>query len=238
MGSVPRVTSLDVLLTLVDRPTDGDSISRRLAEMGKPSGASVLLARLLELEASGHVLVERAGGYTFSLTPRGAEAAAELSPGRAVEVALLMLDLVGFVSFTVENGDDAARAAAELVHSVTVDALGPYGGRVVKSLGDGVLCCAPAGADVYGAVARIAQLLAEPAAGRWRIRAAMHRGTPIDLRGDLFGHDVNLVARLCELAGPNEVVASAPGASEAEFVSVRGLTDPVPVVRRTLVSAP
>jgi len=237
MAAMARVSSLDVLLTLVDIPAaDGTMLSQRLAEAGKPTGAARLLAHLLELEASGHVAVRRDGGYSFELTPLGVEAAGELAPGRTVELTLVMIDLVGFVSFTVQRGDDAAREAAELVQSVTTAALEPSGGRVVKSLGDGVLGCTPVGADAIGALARVAHRLAQPDAGGWQVRAGVHTGSPIELRGDVFGHDVNLVARLCELARPNEVVCSAPGAIGAELVVVRGLDDRVPVVRRPLLA--
>jgi class 3 adenylate cyclase len=236
MSAMARASSLDVLLTLVDHPAaDGMVVSQRLADAGKRTGAARLLAQLLELDASGHVAVARDGGYSFSLTPLGVEAAAELAPGRAAALTLVMIDLVGFVSYTASCGDDAARQAAELVASVTASALEPSGGRVVKSLGDGVLGCLPVDADALGVVARIAQRLAQPDAGGWQVRAAAHAGAPIELRGDVYGHDVNLVARLCELAQPNEVVCSAPGTAGAELVAVRGLVDPVAVVRQPLL---
>jgi class 3 adenylate cyclase len=233
-GGVPRTSSLDVLLTLLDAPVDGGTIRQRLADAGKRTSPAPLLAQLLRLEASGHVEVRRDDGYTISLTSLGSDAVADLAPGRAVEVALLMVDLVGFVPFTAHHGDDAAQRAAQLVQSATASALAPWGGRVVKSLGDGVLACAPAGTDVHAALTAIAASVARPEAGAWQLRAALHVGRPIELRGDLFGHDVNLVARLCDLAKPNELVCSAPDARDAELVAVRGLADPVAIVRRAL----
>ena len=230
-GAVPRTSSLDVLLTLVDAPVDGGTVRQRLADAGKRTTPAPLLAQLLHLEASGHVAVRRDDGYTFSLTSLGTEAVGDLAPGRPIELALLMLDLVGFVAFTAQHGDDAAQRAAQLVQSVTASALAPWGGRVVKSLGDGVLACAPADTDVHAALARIVANISRPEAGGWQLRAALHVGKPIELRGDLFGHDVNLVARLCNLAQPNELVCTSPDARDAERVAVRGLADPVSIVR-------
>lgn len=229
-----RTSSLDVLLTLIDAPVDGATVRRRLADAGKRTTPAPLLAKLLQLEATGHVDVVRDDGYTFSLTTLGTEAVADLAPGRPTELALLMIDLVGFVSFTVAHGDEAAHRAAELVQLVTAAEIRPCRGRVVKSLGDGVLACAPVDADVRAALARIRARIAEPDAGGWQLRAALHVGKPIEIRGDLFGHDVNLVARLCDIARPNELVCSAPATRGAELVSVRGLADPVPIARRPL----
>jgi class 3 adenylate cyclase len=234
---MPRPSSLDVLLTLVDEPADGTVVSDRLVAAGKRVRPDGLFAQLLALETSGHVLVHRDGGYAFSLTALGLEATAALAPGRAISATLAMLDLVGFVPYTVANGDGAAQRAADLLHTVTAAALGPCGGRVVKTLGDGVLAVAPADADVVGAVASIALRLAQPESGSWRLRAAVHIGSPIELRGDVYGHDVNLVSRLCSLAAPDELVCSAPGATKAERVAVRGLDEAVPIVRIPLVAS-
>jgi len=226
-----------VLLTLVDAPADGTVVTKRLTEAGKRVRADGLFAQLLELETSGHVVVHRDGGYAFSLTRLGVEATAALAPGRVVNATLAMLDLVGFVPFTVARGDEAAQRAADLLHTITATVLEPCGGRVIKTLGDGVLAVAPADADVVGAVASIALRLAQREAGAWQVRAAVHIGNPIELRGDVYGHDVNLVSRLCALAAPDQLVCSAPSATSAEWVAVRGLDDPVPIVRIPLVDA-
>lgn len=234
MDLVARVTSLDVLLALVGPAVDGGTVQSRLESLGKPSGAASLLTHLLELESSGHVNVRRVGGYLFSLTPLGSAAVSDLAPGQVVEHTLVMIDLVGFVPFTAAKGDEAARDAAQLLHSVADTTLRRAGGRTVKAIGDGVLGCAPLDVEVLPALQRVAGVVAQPESGGWKLRASIHRGAPIEIRGDLFGHDVNLVARLCALAAPGEVVCSAPGAPGAELVEVRGLEDRVPIVRRSL----
>jgi class 3 adenylate cyclase len=48
----------------------------------------------------------------------------------------------------------------------------------------------------------------------------------------LYGADVNLVARLCEMAGPDEVMCSVPPSATVvptAHAAVRGIEDPVPV---------
>jgi class 3 adenylate cyclase len=234
---VDRATSLDVLLALVGPAVSGDEVASRLTLAGKRTRPDALLRTLLGLEASGHVQVTRGNRYVFGLTARGRDAVSELGPGTATPATLLMVDLAGFVPFTVANGDDAARHMADLLHLVVHHELAACGGRVVKTMGDGVLALAPVDADAIGAVAEIALRMAAPDAGSWRLRAAVHVGAPLCVRGDVYGHDVNVVARLAELARPDEIVASAPGASDAELVSLRGVDAPVAIVRLALVGS-
>jgi hypothetical protein len=103
---------LALLGTSADGPIDGETVTRRLAANGRSMSSSRLLAQLLALETSGHVLVDRHDGYRFALTSFGEEAAYDLGPGDPVEVVLVMVDLVGFVTFTAEQGDVAAHQAA------------------------------------------------------------------------------------------------------------------------------
>jgi class 3 adenylate cyclase len=45
---------------------------------------------------------------------------------------------------------------------------------------------------------------------------------------------VNLVARLCDAAGPGQLVRSAGGHGEPERLAVRGFEDPIPVWRELI----
>ena len=232
-----RTSQLDVLLALVGPPSDGATVTARLEEAGQPRRAGRLLSELLALETSGHVRVDRTdGSYLFSLTELGEEAAGELGPGRPTDLILVMVDLVGFVAFTASHDDLAAQQAALLLHRLAHDELRRERGRVVKSLGDGVLGALPPGADAVAALERLAARLEHPDGGRWPMRAAAHAGRPIVLDGDVFGHDVNLVARLCAAAGPNELLVSATGNRPAdEVLMIRGLDAPVVVRRHHIV---
>jgi class 3 adenylate cyclase len=102
-----------------------------------------------------------------------------------------------------------------------------------------VLGTVPTGADAIGAIERLAARLEHPDGGRWPLRAAAHAGRPIVLDGDVFGHDVNLVARLCAAADPNELLLSGTGDRPAdEVLMIRGLDEPVAVRRHRLASEP
>ena len=213
---------------------DGTTLTRRLAEVGRDQSASRLLVQLLSLEDSGHVRVDRDGGYRFALTATGQAAAWDLGPGTPGECVLVMADLVGFVTFTASHGDEAAHGVARRLHEVADDELTRRGGRLVKHLGDGVLGTIEKVGDAAGLIGAIGRRCPTPEGSPWPMRGAVHAGRPIQHRGDVFGADVNLVARLCALAEPGELVISAPDDPAAAPVVVRGLDVPVPIVREAV----
>jgi len=231
MGVGLATEVLLALLDVGDVGVTGGEVQARLGERGKRPAADVLMVALLRLETSGHVSVARSSEMTFTLTPSGRERAYELGGGRPVHLQLLMADLVGFVSFTSAHGDAAARAAAGTLHQAASDAVRLGGGEVVKVMGDGFLAWLPPAVDPVPVVAAVAAGCARPDGGRWQLRAASHVGHPIRHRGDLFGNDVNLVARLCDAAAPGELLRSAGAATNDEQLAVRGLEASIGVVR-------
>jgi class 3 adenylate cyclase len=235
-AAMVRPKRLDLLFALTGTseaaPMSPAELLGSLEAGGLEARPDAVLAGVLGLERSGHVAVGRDGGYAFGLTPLGEEAAHELGPGEAVALTVVMIDLVGFVAFTEAHGDDAAHRAARQLHDIAHTELRLRSGRVVKPLGDGVLAALPADADAADAVTAIARRCRLPDGSRWPIRSAARRGRPIAHGGDLFGADVNLVARLCDAARPDELVVAldAPADSD-ERLDVRGLASAVAVVR-------
>jgi class 3 adenylate cyclase len=144
-----------------------------------------------------------------------------------------MADLVGYVAYTAANGDEAARHASSTLAAAASSVVRRHGGEVVKGLGDGFLAWLPPTVDPLPVVAEVAASLTDPSGWRWRLRAASHVGHPIRHGGDLFGGDVNLVARLCAAAAPDELVVTCDvdGGGRAERLDVRGMAAPVLVER-------
>lgn len=235
LQGVRSTLATEVLLALLDVGEVGivgTELQDRLAEVGTRPAADALLVTLLRLEGTGHVQVERgAASMTFALTDGGRERAYELGGGQPVHLQLLMADLVGFVSFTSQHGDVAGRAAAGSFHQAATDAVRLGGGDVVKVMGDGVLAWLPPTTDPEPLVKAMAARCAQPSGEAWALRAASHIGSPIRHRNDLFGNDVNLVARLCDAAAPGELVRSSGGVGEPERLDVRGFDAPVPIWR-------
>lgn len=228
----------DVLLALLDEPdvaVGGTALQQRLATCGRSLRSDQLLVALLRLETTDHVRVDRGAQMRFSLTDGGRARAHELGGGQPVHVRLLMADLVGFVSFTAVHGDAAAHEAARGLAGAAAAAVRAGGGEVVKGMGDGFLAWLPPDADARPVVAALAERCVQPSGVPWRVRAASHVGHPIRHGGDLFGGDVNLVARLCQAAAPDELVLSRSHEGEpaegGEHLLLRGMDEPVPVTR-------
>ena len=212
-------------------PASGFEICATVASAtGRRCTPRRLLPSLIRLEDAGLVAVDRTGDpYRYVLTVRGTTAAYDSGPGRPEPAVLVMADLVGFTRFTERHGDGAAHEQASRLTSLARSAARAHGGAVVKSLGDGVLLRLPPQADPVPVLHSLASGLAagEPS---WQLHAAAHRGTPLRHGGDVFGRDVNLVARLCSHAGPGELLVT--GGDEA--MALEGFDDPVHVQRVVL----
>lgn len=230
-----RRSRRDLLVALLDGGCDGTTLQERLVALGRTAAADELLVALLQAERTGLVTVARGEGYHFSLTPAGEQAAAEASEGAATPTYLVMADLVGFVAYTEESGDEAARDVAREFARCATQHLDRTGGRVIKQLGDGIIGTIALDADPVPILRALAADCRDLDGSSWQLRAAAHRGQPIHHRGDLYGRDVNLVARLCDLAAPGEaLVTAATDAASSESLTVRGVPEPVTVVREAL----
>jgi adenylate cyclase len=184
--------------------------------------------------------------------------------------AIVFTDIVGFTALTDAHGDDVALALLERQERMVRAAL-PDAARVVKELGDGLLLwfddpreaidtclrlqrefdAVNDAADAAnngdgdraigaraGDIGRIGHVDEVPL---W-VRMGVHWGCPRKRGDDIVGRDVNLAARIVDLAGPGEVLCSEatadvigarPGVGFEPLgpVFVRGISEPVPIVR-------
>jgi adenylate cyclase len=142
-----------------------------------------------------------------------------------VDVAILFTDLVGFSSWALEAGDQAALRLLREVTEAIEPPVAERRGEVVKRLGDGLMAAfwdAPGAVEAaFDAAERVAPI--EVDGYRPQLRTGIHLGRPRKLGGDYFGVDVNIAARLCDAAKPGEILVSdrvleklAPGAAEAK----------------------
>jgi class 3 adenylate cyclase/TolB-like protein/Flp pilus assembly protein TadD len=101
-----------------------------------------------------------------------------------------------------------------LVGAIVERLLPKFGGRLVKSLGDGLMLCFAVPQDAVAAAlairveatARNAEL---PLDARFELRMGAHHGEQVLGEFDLYGHSINLAARVLTLAGPGEIVITA-----------------------------
>jgi adenylate cyclase len=142
-----------------------------------------------------------------------------------VELTILFTDLVGFSSWALDAGDDAALTLLRAVAKAVEPPVLQHRGKVVKRLGDGLMATFPAPQLGFDAIQEARERLAqiEVAGHRPVLRAALHTGRPKAMGGDLLGVDVNIAARLCERANGDEVLVSdtALAGLDPERVSTR-----------------
>jgi adenylate cyclase len=130
----------------------------------------------------------------------------------AVEGAIAFTDLVGFTEYTATQGDQEALAVLGTQERIVRDAL-PASARVVKELGDGLLIfftdattAIPGCLAILDGFDRAADADEMPL---W-VRAGLHWGRPSSRGDDLIGHDVNVAARIVDVAAPGELLCSGP----------------------------
>jgi len=120
-------------------------------------------------------------------------------------VAIAFVDLVGFVSFTEEQGEQEALDLLERFVVTIEDSL-PASARVVKNIGDGVMIV---GNDPV-ALTDWAIDFQEGFERRSRPRIGIHYGRTLYRDGDYYGRNVNLAARVVARAHAGEVLVTEP----------------------------
>jgi adenylate cyclase len=122
-----------------------------------------------------------------------------------LRVAIAFADLVGFVRFTEEAGEQEAVDLVETFVGSIEESL-PRSARVVKNIGDGVMIV---GNDPV-ALTDWAIGFQEGFERRSRPRVAVHYGPTLYRDGDYFGRNVNLAARVVARAQAGEVLVTEP----------------------------
>ncbi len=123
------------------------------------------------------------------------------------------VDLSGFTRFTDLHGDDEAVAVLAQFRSSVRSIASDVGVRIAKWLGDGAMLVAVEGPSLVSAVVEVQERFALD--GLLPVRAGLAWGRVILFEGDDYtGGAVNLASRLCDLAQPFEVLATAEVAHE------------------------
>jgi class 3 adenylate cyclase len=132
---------------------------------------------------------------------------------------VLFADLRGSTSLFERLGN--AEATSVITHTVSMlgDSVSERGGRVVKTLGDGLMAVFENSPDGIQAAARMHETLerlvqrgsehgASQGLRALRLQVALARGEVVEMGGDCFGDAVNVAARLLDHAGDNETLVT------------------------------
>jgi class 3 adenylate cyclase len=162
------------------------------------------------IEVEPHVAEALLGGGGIS--PNGR---ALLADGKEVDTAIrtiMFTDIVDSTSVTQHIGDHAALELVGFHDTVVRNAIALNDGREVKHTGDGIMASFTSSDSAVRAAMRVQEEVArskfERGGIRLRVRIGAAAGEPVERRNDLFGSTVQLAARLCSAAQPEEILVS------------------------------
>jgi class 3 adenylate cyclase len=170
-------------------------VARKIIEI-EPELADGFLGRDIETDAAGAVLLP--GG--------GADAR---DPGIRT---VMFTDIVDSTTFTQSLGDEAALAFFGVHDTIVRDALSALGGREIKHTGDGIMASFVSAAGAVRCAIQIQRELAKHEEANperpLKVRVGAAAGEPVEQNNDLFGSTVQLAARLCDHARPEQILVS------------------------------
>ena len=123
--------------------------------------------------------------------------------------AIVALDVVGYARLMGADEPGTIAAVRALQSAVLYPVLARFGGRMVKTMGDGFLveftsavAAVEAASDIQLALTR------DPDTPRLRLRIGVHVGDIVIDGSDIFGEGVNIAARIEPLAAPGGIAIS------------------------------
>src|SRR5665213_1329588 len=144
------------------------------------------------------------------------EAGAVLLPGNTEHDpgtrTILFTDIVGSTDMTQHLGDEMALITLESHDRIVRAALIATSGREIKHTGDGIMAVFHSATSAVRCGIRVQQDISryrgEHPDHPLQVRIGMAAGEPIEHNNDLFGSTVQLAARLCAHAAPEQILMS------------------------------
>ena len=130
-------------------------------------------------------------------------------------IAVQFSDLRGFSSFTAQHGDEKAFKIANQFIDLVGTSVEKYGGRLLKTYGDGVMTSFEDPSQAVRCAATMQETLCDEYCGGddddpvISAGIGLTWGSAIQTDGDLFGQTVNLAKRLADEAKGGQIVASS-----------------------------
>lgn len=126
-------------------------------------------------------------------------------------LAVLFADVVGSTKLYDTLGDVAAKQMIDECLAVLGGVVLQYGGRVVKTIGDEIMCVLPsADAGCLAATDMHHKITALPVVSQIKrsVRIGFHFGPVIEENNDVFGDTVNVAARMAGLAKSAQIITT------------------------------
>jgi len=175
-------------------------------EQGRYLAREIPDARFVEIDGDDHYYFWESASRVADELETFLTGRREVPPPDRSFAIVLFTDIVESTRRLAEVGDNTWRSLLERHAEVVGSLVTEYGGRVVKSTGDGML----ATFDGPSRAARCARRLVDSlSVDGIEIRAGLHAGEVEWLGNDVAGIAVHIAARVCALAGPTEVLSTS-----------------------------
>ena len=143
-----------------------------------------------------------------------------LASGKHGMAAVAVADLAGFTALTAKDGQGAIVASA-LMQKEARRVAEAHHGRLVKSMGDGVILCFAQAGECLAAVQELHRVVSARAGAldlpTLELHSGLHWGDVVEMHdGDIYGMTVNLAARIADWAKASEIGASAAFCSQLQ----------------------
>jgi class 3 adenylate cyclase len=162
-------------------------------------------ARMVELPGDDHILWYQDPELTFAEVQEFLTGTHYTPESERMLATVVFTDIVDSTRTAAEFGDRRWREVLERHQSTVRAALGRFGGREVKSIGDGFL----ATFDGPARAIRCARAILDSSEQLGvRVRAGVHTGECEVMGDDIGGIAVHIAARVSALAAPSEVLVS------------------------------
>lgn len=146
-----------------------------------------------------------------------------------LQLTTLFADVSGSTKLFEQRGDVEARRIIAAVLGALTEVANRHGGRVIKTIGDEIMCTFPgamqgvlASVDMQKRVAHDLSFVRDNIG----IRVGLHHGDALLEDGDVFGDSVNTAARMASLAKREQIVTTA--------VTLKGMTNAGNIRSRSL----
>jgi adenylate cyclase len=129
----------------------------------------------------------------------------------ALPVAVLFADVVGSTRLYETFGDDQAKQMIDECLNALRSVVRQYGGRVIKTIGDEIMCVLPSADNgCLAATDMQHKIMALPPVSSFKrsLRIGFHFGPVIEENSDVFGDTVNLAARMTGLAKGMQIITT------------------------------
>ncbi len=135
-------------------------------------------------------------------------------------ITILFADIAGSTKLFERMGDVGARSITSIILAALTEITLRHGGRVIKTIGDEVMCTFPG--PMSGLMAGIDMQRRVHSDTNWQrdflaIRVGLHHGEALLEEGDVYGDAVNTAARMTQMAKREQIVST--------LSTVRGLTN-------------